>query len=193
MCSKAEGEYAILTKNELRTELKKLRAAMSFHEVTKKSNAICNAISALPVFESANTVMVYLSFKNEADTRGIISEALRRGKTVLVPSVNGDEILPCVLGEHCSLRKGSFGIDEPQSREIWQSAIDLCIVPGLGFDLRGGRIGFGKGYYDRFLKKHTCKKLGAAYSCQIRDNVFAEEHDIPMDIIVTERECIFCE
>ena len=145
------------------------------------------------IFKNAETVMVYLSFKNEVNTRKIIEKAISEKKKVLVPVTSGDDMFLSVLDDLTSLKKGNFGIEEPSVIKKWSGEIDICIIPGLGFDKAGGRIGFGKGYYDKFLSKNPCKKIGIAYSEQIKENVFSEPHDIPMDIIVTEKEMFFIE
>lgn len=179
-----------MKKSELRAALKLRRNSMTKDEVLKKSAEICQRLTETDFFEMAQTVMVYLALGNEADTEDIIKSALLKGKRVLVPVTEGDDIIPCILTKE--LKKGKFGISEPAERKEWTGGIDLCIIPGLGFDRAGGRIGFGKGYYDRFLLKMPCKKIGIAFSNQIEEDIFAEPHDIPMDIIVTEEELFYC-
>lgn len=166
---------------------------MSEDEVFAKSEKICTTITSLPQFINAKTVMLYLDFKNEVKTDLLICAALEKQKNVLVPEVRGDDIVARLISSCTDFKKGAFGIAVPCSGAVWNGDIDLCVVPALGFDRRGGRIGFGKGYYDRFFEKKRCIKLGAAYSSQLEEDVFSEPHDVAMDIIVTERECIFCE
>lgn len=182
-----------MNKEELRAVLKRRRAEMSGDEVLKKSEAICSAVLSLGEFCAAQVVMVYLSFKNEVVTDMIIDEAIARGKTVTVPTVRGGDIVPVRIYAGEDLERGAFGIPEPRKKEPCGVTPDLCIVPGLGFSRRGGRIGFGKGYYDRYLSQNKCKTVGLAYSLQIEEEVFSEPHDVPIDIIVTEGECFFRE
>jgi len=165
---------------------------MSPEEVSSKSREIYNKITASDYFKNARNIMIYISFSNEVNTFDLIKEALSQRKNVLVPVTVGEDIKVCVLEDTTSLIKGAFGIYEPAEKKEWQGDIDLCIIPGLGFDRSGGRLGFGRGYYDRFLSENPCKKIGIAYENQIEDNVFSEAHDIPMDIIVTEREFFCC-
>lgn len=181
-----------MNKKELRTALKLRRKAMTKADVLKKSTEICRRVINTDIFKASETIMVYLSFSNEADTKDLIENAFLKGKNVIVPVTRGEDIIPCVLKNPDDLKKGAFGIDEPAKINEWTGKIDLCIVPGLGFEMSGARIGFGRGYYDRFLEKTPCKKIGIAYSEQIEENVFSEPHDIPMDMIVTEKEVFYC-
>lgn len=182
-----------MNKSELRQALKSRRNNMTSEEVIEKSNKICDKVIFSDYFKNAGTVMVYLSFKNEVNTRKIIEKAISSDKKVLVPITDGDDMFVSLIDDLNLLKKGAFGIDEPTVIKEWSGKIDLCIIPGLGFDKWGGRIGFGKGYYDKFLLKNPCIKMGIAYSNQIEENVFSEPHDIPMDIIVTEEEMFFVE
>ena len=179
-------------KTELRTTLKLRRKNMSEDEVITKSAEICKKLIGTKEFQNAEIVMVYLSISNEVDTEYIIKSAISSGKTVLVPVTVGNDIIPCILENMENLKKGAFGIKEPEEKREWTEKIDLCVVPGLGFDKNGGRIGFGRGYYDRFLSDKQCKKVGIAYSNQIEKNVFAEDYDVFMDIVITEEEMIYC-
>ena len=166
---------------------------MTPEEVTQKSSKICDRVIMSDCFKNARTVMVYLSFKNEVNTAKIIKRAIDENKTVLVPVTSGDDMFLSVIDDLDSFEKGAFGIDVPSVIKKWSGKIDISVIPGLGFDKSGGRIGFGKGYYDKFLSENPCTKIGIAYSDQIKDNVFSETHDIPMDIIVTEEEMFFIE
>lgn len=162
-------------------------------EVAEKSRVICDKIISGDMFKNSEVVMAYISFGNEVRTMDIIKAALSAGKKVLVPVTSGERMEPCVLNNPYDLKKGAFGIEEPAEKHRWNGKVDLCIIPGVGFDKAGGRIGFGKGYYDKFLVETPCKKIGIAYENQIVDNAFSEAHDIPMDIIITEGEVFCCE
>ena len=181
-----------MNKSELRRILKEKRGSIEKDERIRKSEMICKKITDSCIFRDAEIVMIYLSFLNEVDTKKIIRVAFREGKKVLVPVVDADTMYSCELKSFDRLTKGTFGINEPAEKEQWKGNIDLCIIPGLGFDRKGGRIGFGRGYYDKFLSKNQCMKVGLAFSEQIEEDVFCEEYDIPMDIIVTEEEMFYC-
>lgn len=182
-----------MIKSELRKSLKAKRSALSKEEVIKKSKKICEIFASSKEFLSANTIMVYLSINNEVDTKDIILKAFELKKTVLVPVTEGTKITPFVLDMSSPLLPGGYGILEPQNSIKWDKNIDLCIIPGLGFDRFGGRIGFGKGCYDRFLSFVDCKKVGFAFGCQIEEKIYTEPTDIPVDIVVTEEEMFYCE
>lgn len=181
-----------MNKSELRKVLKERRRAIEKSERLKKSTMICKSVTESHIFKESDVVMIYLSFSDEVDTEEIITTAFREGKKVIVPVVDGDVMFASVLNSREQLKKGAFGISEPVIKEEWTGKVDLCIIPGLGFDRKGGRIGFGRGYYDKFLSKTPCKRIGLAFSEQIAEDVFGEEHDISMDIIVTEEEMFYC-
>ena len=182
-----------MNKNDLRTKLKSLRAELDRDTKTEKSNRIFERVFKMPDFLQSDTVMIYMSLGNEVETEKLIEYALKIGKNVLVPVTRGDDIFPCKIENPDDVVIGKFGIREPKVENIWQGEIDLVIIPGLGFSRAGGRIGFGKGYYDSFLEKRDTKKIALAYSFQIVDDTFSDEFDIPMDMIITEEELICCE
>ena len=143
----------------------------------------------MPLFKDAKTVMCYLSAFNEPDTFEIISLLLSQGKRVVVPvtDTNACTITPSYLTSLDGLRSGSYGIAEPSEYAPADAAdIDISVIPGIAFDRSGMRIGFGKGYYDRFLSEFRGLKLGLCYEFQLYDSVPHDRHDIPMDIIITE-------
>ena len=182
-----------MNKTELRDKLKTLRAQMDKETVIKKSEKIIYRLVNCEEFKGAENIMIYMSLGNEVCTDKLIDLGAEMGKKLYVPVTVGDDILPCKLEGHGGLGKGKFGIREPIDKDVMTGEIDLVIVPGIGFSKDGGRIGFGKGYYDRFLKDKNSKKIALAYSFQVVDDTFAEENDIPMDKIVTEEEMICCE
>ncbi len=182
-----------MIKSELRKLLKKRRAALSKKEVEEKSKSICEIFAASSEFLDADTIMLYLPIGNEVDTKWLIEKAFIFKKTVLVPVTEGTKITPCVLDNTSRLIPGGFGILEPKDKRVWSGNIDICVIPGLGFDRNGGRIGFGKGCYDRFLEGNTCKKVGFSFCSQIEENIYTEPTDILMDIVVCEKEMFYCE
>ena len=91
------------------------------------------------------------------------------------------------------LKTGKFGIEEPTGPEINNlSNIDLVIVPGMAFDMKGNRLGRGKGYYDKLLRKMRCYKIGVCYNFQLLENIPVEEHDFPMDMVISPMNIIMC-
>ncbi len=181
-----------MIKSELRNRLKEVRAGITGENALEKNAGIYKNVTDSKEFLSARVIMIYLSFKDEVETGDIIKRALELKKTVVVPHTEGDDMLPCVLEDSDNLKPGLFGIFEPKEIKPWKGEIDLAIVPGLGFSKAGSRIGFGRGYYDRFFKDHSCKKMGIAYSEQIMPEIYSDPWDIPMDMVVSEKEMFYC-
>jgi 5-formyltetrahydrofolate cyclo-ligase len=165
----------------------------------EKSNKIKEGLFSLKDFQKAKIILFYLAKGSEVRTHEAIREALARGKRVALPRVEGMELL---LGEikdiNKEVQKGHFGILEPSEqcfKEVLPDALDLIILPGIIFDSRGGRVGYGKGYYDRFLKKisHKVPVVGLAYHFQIVDGLPHQEHDIRVCKVITEKRIIVTE
>ncbi len=153
----------------------------------------CRVLCKQPFYQKANTLMLYMSIKDEAPTDAIFRMALHDGKLVCVPVVEGKHLWPCAVDERTDFVFGAFGVAEPKIRRIvTQDAIDLVIVPGLLFDERGNRCGYGGGYYDRFLSEGM-PAVGLAYASQVIRAFPVEPHDKRVRYIVTEKELISCE
>lgn len=187
-------------KNALRKEILQARSHLSRDEREAKNSAICARLVEMPEFDRAKLVMAYMDFRDEAGTACIIAECFKRRKRVALPVVTGKngtafglQVFETVPGT--GLLKSSFGISEPDpgtAVRVDEAEIDLVIVPGVAFDLLKYRIGYGAGYYDRFLAKlrPDCVTVGIAYDLQIVDRIPAEAHDIPVDKVVTEHRVI---
>ncbi len=179
-----------MTKNEIRTDLKAKRRALTQEEINKKSENIFSHFMSLSCYDKADTVMVYLSAYKEPETRDIIGILLRDGKKVVVPISNTDNftITPSYLVSTNDLKKGAYDIPEPNKcTEADINSIDIALIPGIAFDEKGSRIGFGKGYYDRFLSGFHGTKIGICYDFQLISDIPVSEHDIKMDMIITEK------
>lgn len=151
---------------------------------TEKSERICEKALLLPAVQNAKNVMVYLPSKGEVDTALLIALLLREGKNVSAPRVISDIEMEAAFIDANGFRKGAFGIWEPLGKRAEQ--IDVIFVPGVAFDEKRNRIGYGKGYYDRFLSLHPALTVGLAYSFQLVPALPTEAHDKPLDIILTE-------
>jgi len=168
-------------KTELRNDILARRKTFFSHEV---SALICDKAALLPVFKEANTIMLYLNNGSEVDTSRLIALSHCFGKEICVPRViNAEKMEAVSLGEN-GFSRGAFGIWEP--RGISVDSIDLIFVPGVVFDKKGNRIGYGKGYYDRFLCNRNAITVGLAFSCQIVPQIQREPHDIKLHMILTE-------
>ena len=188
--------------NELRERKKKERASMSLEEAADKSRRIAEALFSLPEFKQAKTVAFYVN-KDEARevrTQEMILDALRTGKRVVVPFVTGDGMEFSEISGPSDLSPGAFGVPEPRPeirRPVPLREIDLIIVPGVAFDTGGGRIGYGKGFYDRFLRRLLSERpdarvVGLAFEMQIVDRIERKPSDIPVHILVTEERVVRC-
>lgn len=184
-----------IIKNLVRKEIKSKRENLSKDEKEKLSSAIKEKFLNLSEIKNAEVIMSYMDFKNEVETREINKNLLEMGKKVLVPRVSRDKekIIPAeVTGEY---QKGSFGIEESAGKDFTKGKIDVVIVPGIAFNEKGGRIGFGKGYYDKFFSEREktgdkILKISLAYDFQIDNRFSEEEHDKNIDILITEKRII---
>lgn len=146
-----------------------------------------------PFFGRAQRVMFYASTGEEVDTRELMDEAWQRGKTVLLPSVDGarNELVPVVVRDRRGLVKGKLGIYEPvidPENLLPPSELELVFVPGIAFDKWGNRLGRGGGFYDRFLAKLSPRavKVGLAFDFQLVENVpLIPGHDVPLDLVIS--------
>ena len=160
------------------------------------NNAIIEKLYNSSFYKEANHIMVYVSFGSEINTHDFIKESLKKGKRISVPVTFPDskEIKPSELLDFDELEIGFYNILTPKDesiRFIDPNEIDLIIVPGVAFDRKGYRIGYGGGYYDRFLSSYPdIIKLSIAYDLQLIDEVPRKDHDIPVDFIITEKEVI---
>ncbi|HEY3315597.1 MAG TPA: 5-formyltetrahydrofolate cyclo-ligase [Bacillota bacterium] len=187
-------------KARLRREILQRRKALSGEEVAARSRAVVALATSLPEFQKAGTIMVYCSFKHEVDSGGLIREGLLRGKVVAVPKIFPAErrMIPSrLLDPAADLALGNYGILEPKVeslRPLESPSIDLVFVPGVAFDRLGNRLGYGGGYYDRFLKNLRPGRLAVAlaFEVQLVESLKPGRFDVPMDLVVTEKRVIDC-
>ncbi len=176
-----------MTKDEIRAAAMRERRALLHDDIIKKSRAISTRL--MPFLENADTVMCYIAAFNEPRTADIIQRLYDTGKRIVVPvsDTSTCTIHPSYLSSPDRLIKGGYGIPEPMEfipADV--DDIDISIIPGIAFDRSGMRIGFGKGYYDRFLADFRGTKIGLCYEFQLYSSIPCDSHDIPMDIIITE-------
>jgi len=182
-------------KNKLRKELLEKREKLSKEEVAEKSKQIKERLFELREFKKASTVLFYVSYDNEVNTHEMIKECISTGKNIAVPITNKKDrsLELSKLEKWDDLTSGSYGILEPKKekiKEIEINEIDLIIVPGVGFDKNGNRIGHGKGYYDKLLKNSKASSIALAFEFQILERIPAEKRDVPIDKIITEKRVI---
>ena len=170
-----------MTKKEYRTQLIKLRK----QETEKDIKSAKIAKEVLSFCESYSVIGVYLSMSDEVQTDELIRELLAKNKVVVFPKVIGDDLR---FYRNNKFEKSKFGVREPADGEEYsKDKIDVIIVPGVGFDVKRNRLGFGKGYYDRYLSDFKGKKVGICFSSQVVMNLPITCEDIQMDILITDK------
>lgn len=182
-----------MRKNELRLKMREKRRLLSPENIAIMSSNIAQRLIETEEFKNARTVMVYISAFREVETRDIISELFKLSKKVVVPvtDTENDDIIPAYIDSLDMLSPGAYGILEPVSiKRADEDDIDLIILPGLAFDTECTRLGFGRGCFDRLLSRVSAKKIGLCYDFQLIEGIPHEEHDIPMDAVITERRFI---
>ena len=188
-------------KQTLKQEIFRKRKTLTKVEIKEKSKRIKENLYSLEEFKEAKNIMLYVSLNEEVDTQEIIKELLiNKEKNIIVPYVvkNNPILQLSELKNFNELEPKTLDILEPRDnfiREFGLKKLDLVIVPGIVFDENGYRIGYGYGYYDRFLKKldKNVKKIGLAFEFQLVGKIPEERHDVPVDIVVTEERVLKCE
>ncbi len=180
-----------MKKQVLRELMKKMCDSMPNEDVKEHSEIIEKIVLNSDEYKNAKSIFIYISFKNEIRTYGIIIDAKKHGKNVYVPKIINGE-MKAVSCDFRKLTPNKLGVMEPDVYEMAdESKIDLCITPGIVFDRERNRIGFGQGHYDKFLNKNPqIFKLGLAHDIQIVDQITAEEHDVKLHKIITEKRMI---
>jgi 5-formyltetrahydrofolate cyclo-ligase len=183
-------------KREIRKRIMTLRNAMTPEEIEAKSGEIVRRLKELREIRESSTLMVYLSFGSEVLTDDLIRWGWAEGKRIVVPFCHPESrvLTPCLIGGFAELETGHYGIREPKSewlRPVPREEIDAVLIPAVAFDRQGRRVGYGGGYYDRFLPEiPRAARIGAAFACQIVAEILPDPHDVPADRIVTEDELI---
>ena len=181
-------------KREFRTWMKQMRAAESKTERLLKNQRITERVLHTKIYQQSKTVFSYCSSGDEIDTYPLLLDALAQGKKVCVPKTCGHGIMQArMIRCLAQLCPGKYGISEPEDccPVVSPEEIDLCIVPCLAADCRGYRLGYGGGYYDRFLPQTSAAKMLLCEQSRVFDEIPVEEHDIPCDILITESQVIY--
>ena len=176
-------------KSELRKQVLQEMKALPREQKQFIDQALTERLLQHPFYQEAKVIASYLSFPHEFQTQELIEQALKDGKKVLIPKTYPKGRMDFVVYHPQQLIKTSFGLLEPQGdlEVVDASQIDLIHVPGLAFTMEGYRIGYGGGYYDRYLEQFSGHTLSTVYPCQIRD-FSPENHDIPVqEVLIDER------
>jgi len=176
-------------KRVLRKQVLNIRKALTAEQIAEKSARIITNVLATAEYNNTTCIYVYMPAKGEVDVTSLIEAAWRDGKKVAVPKVIDKDMIFYYIKSFDDLESGYFGILEPKDGlEAATCENALLIIPGVAFDKAGHRIGYGGGFYDRYLEKHTGHFVMApAYDFQVVDKIAVEEHDIGVDMVVSER------
>lgn len=189
-------------KNKLRNKISSLRDKISNDDWTSLSEQINDKVKGLTPYKKADTALFFCSFRSEVNTIPLIKTALEEGKKVILPITDtsrGELIFSQLKDFEEELTEGTYGILEPKDeyiRPVDPEEFDFVLMPGMVFDKKGYRIGYGGGYYDKFLGclSELPHLVAVAFDLQVIDGqVPYEDHDIPVDLIVTEERVINCE
>ena len=172
-------------KQELRTAIRVRKQAMGPEEILRRSEALCRLVLETDAYKSAATLYGYLPFNQEVQTLPLLRQAMADGKQVALPKCFGREMRFILTSDLTRIQHSAFGAPEPADDD--PAACDetaLVIVPGLAFDRRGYRIGYGGGYYDRFLaREQSHPTIGLCYDFQLVSRLNCAPHDIPVDTV----------
>ncbi|MBS6502711.1 MULTISPECIES: 5-formyltetrahydrofolate cyclo-ligase [unclassified Clostridium] len=183
-------------KRVLRNKILEIRDSLDNSKKEIMDTKIFNELINTELYKKASNIFIYISFSNEINTINIIEKAFEDRKNVFIPKVYKDEksMKAIKLNSFDELKKNSMGILEPidDSDYIEKENIDLIVVPGVVFDNECNRIGYGGGYYDRYLNEIKSKenKIALAYDLQVVDKIECEAHDIKVDYIITNTRII---
>ena len=175
-----------MNKQELRRTIRERKRAMTEEEIVERSNALAEKFYNSPAYQAASTIYGYLPYNQEVRTVPMLQRALDEGKRVAVPKVYGEEMRFIYLEDLTQVSKGYAGIPEPiADTPVAEDKQALVLMPGLAFDPQGHRIGYGGGFYDRFLAQEPHHPtLALCYEFQMQAHLDTEEFDIPVDTVL---------
>jgi 5-formyltetrahydrofolate cyclo-ligase len=189
------------TKKSLREKVLRKRDVLTKEEHREKSICIAEYVIGYSAFKKADVILLFDSFRNEVDTAKIFESAIALGKKVYYPKVLGKEMEFYRVETEEDFEDGRWGIREPKvavaRKFIPKMEEYICVImPGAVFDKSGNRIGYGGGYYDKFLKRietYSVYKVGIGFDCQVTEmeEFPREEHDVTLDMLITEKGFVF--
>ena len=178
-----------MDRKELRSLIRARRESISVIQAAELSARIAERVLILPEYRAARCIMSYASVLGEVQTAALNARILEDGKRLLLPKVMEDRqsMLAVPVADLSRLTRGAMGIPQPPDDTGADPAdIDLVLVPGIAFDRKGGRLGFGGGFYDRFLEGTPALRVAIAFDIQLVDDTDPQPHDQQMDLLITE-------
>ena len=177
-------------KDALRKHLLEKRDAMSFEIMGIHAQKILSKLKTMKSFSEAKSIGCYSSIGSEVQTNNVIKFLLNEKKIVSLPKVSDDIMVFRKIDDAAKLEKGNFDISEPKENCPIEEDHDVILVPCIGLDTNGNRIGYGYGFYDKYLTKNNPTKIALTYSKQIVKSIPTSEYDVKMDWVVTETDII---
>lgn len=175
------------TKKDIRKRVLATRDGISKRDWEENSHRIYEKVVTHPFFLESGVIYCYVDYRNEAGTEAIIKKAWELEKKVAVPRVEGEEMNFYYISDFSDLKEGYRQIREPATKFPASDAHALVIMPGVAFDKKRNRIGYGKGFYDKFMDKYpSCKTIALAFECQIIDEIKTDLFDYRPHILITE-------
>ena len=177
-------------KQQIRESLKKARASLTDKQRREKSRQIRENLFSTPELQDFRSIFCFLSYGNEVQTHKIVDYFLESGRKVAVPSlIQSNHMIAREFTNWQCLEKGQLGILSPPPAAPEMKSFDITLTPGLGFSLQGDRIGYGRGYYDRWFAGHISGiKIALAFDVQICTEIPVDDNDVKIDIIITESQ-----
>ena len=174
-----------MNKQELRAHIRQLKRAMTEEQIQQASERLGVLFAASEAYQQAKTIYGYLPYNQEVRTTAMLQKALDDGKRVAVPKCYGEEMRFIYLEDLSQVEKGYCGIPEPiADGPVAHDPTALVLMPGMAFDPQGHRIGYGGGFYDKFLAKESHPTLALCYDFQVFESLETEEFDIPVDCVL---------
>lgn len=184
-----------MNKKEIRAMIRDKKKQLSAEEITEYSAKVCDMLCAEQVYKDASVIYPYLAYNQEIITRTLIERAWSDGKAVAVPKCYEDNRMEFHrIYSFNDVEPGMYDIPEPIGGEIVDDKEVLILMPGLAFDGEFNRIGYGGGYYDRYLdRKQKCSfiKVAFAYEFQLLEHIETDDHDYKVDMIITDKGCMY--
>lgn len=175
-----------MNKQALRAQIREKKRAMTEEEIVSRSMALTEKFLSTDAYRQAKTIYGYLSYNQEVRTGPLLAQVLKDGKAVAVPKVCGEEMRFILMTDLDAVAKGYAGIPEPiADGPIAQDPTALVLMPGLAFDRQGRRLGYGGGFYDKFLAAEpNHPKIALCYDFQLLPALEMDSHDIPVDLVI---------